>query len=267
MTFKLTNIHKKFDDLYVLKGLNMDLEEHQLICILGPSGCGKTTLLNIISGVVNADQGEITGFEDKTISYLFQETRLLRWKTVEENIDFVLKDRMSKSERIENIIRYLEMVGLKDFKNYYPDKLSGGMKQRVAIARAFAYPADVLLMDEPFKGLDLQLKTSLMQAFIDLWLIDKRSTIFVTHDIDEALLLGEKIYVLTERPGAVKGSINNTIPHKQRNLDDEKLRHIEHEIHELLTESGREQTASSILMNTKTEPISSNGFNVSSRIR
>ena len=240
MSFQLSNIHKKFGDLYVLKGLSMSLEEHQLICILGPSGCGKTTLLNIISGVFPVDQGEISGFKDKTISYLFQETRLLRWKTVEENIDFVLKDRMSKSERAEAIARYVNMVGLKDFKNYYPDKLSGGMKQRVAIARAFAYPADILLMDEPFKGLDLQLKTALMQAFIDLWLMDKRSTIFVTHDIDEALLLGEKIYVLTARPGAVKGIIRNAIPHHQRNLNNENLRRIEQEIHELLTGPGRE---------------------------
>lgn len=240
MAFIISNIHKKFGDLYVLKELSMSLDEHQLICILGPSGCGKTTLLNIISGVYPADQGEIIGFKEKTISYLFQETRLLRWKTVEENIDFVLKDRMSKSQRTEVIARYVDMVGLKDFKNYYPDKLSGGMKQRAAIARAFAYPAAILLMDEPFKGLDLQLKTALMQAFIDLWQMDQRSTIFVTHDIDEALLLGQKIYVLTERPGAVKGIITNNIPHKERNLQNENLRLIEHEIHHLLTGPGRE---------------------------
>ncbi len=240
MAFILSNIHKKFGDLYVLKDLSMRLEEHQLICILGPSGCGKTTLLNIISGVFPADQGEISGFEDKIISYLFQETRLLRWKTVEENIDFVLKDRLSKSQRTEIITRYVDMVGLRDFKNYYPDKLSGGMKQRVSIARAFAYPADILLMDEPFKGLDLQLKTVLMQAFISLWLMDKRSAFFVTHDIDEALLLGEKIYVLTERPGAVKGIISNDIPHQERNLQNENIRQIEQEIYKLVTDSGRE---------------------------
>ncbi|PKM77113.1 MAG: ABC transporter ATP-binding protein [Firmicutes bacterium HGW-Firmicutes-15] len=240
MAFILSNIHKRFGDLYVLKELSMSLEEHQLICILGPSGCGKTTLLNIISGVFPPDQGEISGFEDKSISYLFQETRLLRWKTVEENIDFVLKDRLSKSQRTEIIARYVDMVGLRDFKNYYPDKLSGGMKQRAAIARAFAYPADILLMDEPFKGLDLQLKTALMQAFISLWLMDKRSAFFVTHDIDEALLLGEKIYVLTERPGVVKGIISIDIPHKERNLHNENILRIEQEIYKLITNSGRE---------------------------
>jgi NitT/TauT family transport system ATP-binding protein len=235
MALILSNIHKKFGDLYVLKDLSMSIQEHQLICILGPSGCGKTTLLNIISGVFPADHGEISGFENKIISYLFQETRLLRWKTVEENIDFVLKDRLSKSQRMEIIAHYVDMVGLKDFKGYYPDQLSGGMKQRVAIARAFAYPADILLMDEPFKGLDLQLKSALMQAFISLWLMDKRSAFFVTHDIDEALLLGEKIYVLTERPGAVKGIITIDIPHPERNLHNENLREIEQEIYHLMT--------------------------------
>lgn len=235
MSFALSNIHKKFGDLYVLKGLNMNVEEHKLICILGPSGCGKTTLLNIISGVFPPDQGELLGFDGRTISYLFQETRLLRWKTVEENIDFVLKDQFTRPRRSEIIDRYVDMVGLREFINYRPDKLSGGMKQRVAIARAFAYPADILLMDEPFKGLDLQLKTTLMQAFIDLWLMDHRSAFFVTHDIDEALLLGEEIYVLNERPGSVKGVISNNIPLKERNLNGEDIRQIEKEIYKLLT--------------------------------
>ena len=235
MALILSNIYKSFGDLHVLQGLSMRLEENKLICILGPSGCGKTTLLNIISGVFPPDKGELSGFEGKIISYLFQETRLLRWKTLEENIDFVLKDRLNKAQRAEVIARYIDMVGLGEFKNYYPDKLSGGMKQRVAIARAFAYPADILLMDEPFKGLDLQLKTSLMQAFIDLWLMDRRSAIFVTHDIDVALLLGEEIYVLTARPSSVKGIISNQIPHEARNLHNENIRQIEQDIYKLLT--------------------------------
>lgn len=235
MALVLSNIYKKFGDLVVLEDLSMHLEEHRLICILGPSGCGKTTLLNIISGVFAPDAGEIAGFEDKIISYLFQETRLLPWKTLEENIEFVLKDRLSKAQRQEIICRYIDMVGLSGFEHYYPAKLSGGMKQRVAIARAFAYPADILLMDEPFKGLDLQLKTAVMQAFINLWLMDKRSAIFVTHDIDEALLLGEDIYVLTNRPTAVKGIIRNNIPHRDRNLQHEDMRQMEHGIHQLLT--------------------------------
>ncbi len=235
MTFSLRGIDITFGDLPVLRQLTMEMDEHQLICILGPSGSGKTTLLNLISGSLQPDRGQIEGFTGKSISFLFQETRLLRWKTVEDNIDFVLKDHLSKTERMEIINRYIEMVGLKEFRRYYPDQLSGGMKQRVAIARAFAFPSDILLMDEPFKGLDLQLKNSLMQAFINVWLTDKRSVFFVTHDLDEALLLGEEIFVLTPSPGKVKGVITNAIPHKERNLNSAALRSIKDRLYELVT--------------------------------
>lgn len=235
MSFKLENIDVSFGDLTVLQGLTMNIEEHKLICILGPSGAGKTTLLNLISGTMKPNRGEIQGFEGKTISYLFQETRLLRWKTAEDNIDFVLKDHLSKALRIEVINRYIEMVGLKDFRKYYPDQLSGGMKQRVAIARAFAFPSDILLMDEPFKGLDLQLKSALMQAFVNVWITDKRSVFFVTHDLDEALLLGDEIFVFTPSPGKVKGIISNPIPHPERNLNADDMRLIKESLYELVT--------------------------------
>lgn len=235
MSFRLNNLDASFGDLIVLHGLTMDVEEHRLICILGPSGAGKTTLLNIISGTLKPDHGEIEGFEGKTISYLFQETRLLRWKTAEDNIDFVLKDHLTKAQRAEVINRYIEMVGLKEFRRYYPDQLSGGMKQRVAIARAFAYPSDILLMDEPFKGLDLQLKNSLMQAFINVWINDKRSVFFVTHDLDEALLLGDEIYVFTPSPGKVKGRISNPIPQPKRKLNAENMQPLKNSLYELVT--------------------------------
>lgn len=234
MTLRLSHIHKRFGDLYVLKDLNMNLEEHKLVCILGPSGCGKTTLLNIISGVLVPDQGEITGLTGKTISYLFQEPRLLPWKTAVQNIDFVLKDKLSQAEREILIRNYIDIVGLRGFEDYYPNQLSGGMKQRVAIVRAFAYPSDILLMDEPFKGLDLQLKTAVMQAFLNLWLMEKRSAIFVTHDIDEAVLLGEEIYILSGPPTSVKGMVSNEVPHKQRNLSDDVMQSIEEQIYRLL---------------------------------
>ncbi len=235
MSFVLSNINKSFTELEVLKNLTMQEEEHRIICILGPSGAGKTTLLNIISGVIPADSGEITGFAGKNISYLFQEPRLLPWKTVEGNIDFVLKDKLNSEERRQAIARYLDMVELTEFRSYYPAKLSGGMKQRVAIARAFAYPADILLMDEPFKGLDLQLKITLMEAFIKLWTVDQRSVFFVTHDIQEALLIGQEIYILTDRPAMVKGKVSNPIPHADRKNRDNSLRLIEQEIYGLLS--------------------------------
>jgi len=236
MSFVINNISKSFADLEVLKNLTMQEEENRIICILGPSGAGKTTLLNIISGVIKADQGEISGFAGRNISYLFQEHRLLPWKTVAQNIDFVLKDKLNREQRLKAVSRYLDMVELTEFSSYYPSKLSGGMKQRAAIARAFAYPADILLMDEPFKGLDMQLKIALMESFVKLWTLDRRSVFFVTHDIQEALLIGEEIYVLTDRPAHVKGKVSNHIPHAQRkDIDSPALHQIEQEIYKLVT--------------------------------
>jgi len=237
MSFVLRDIHKSFGDLEVLENLDMTEEEKRLICILGPSGSGKTTLLNLISGVLPPDQGEIAGFTGKTISYLFQENRLLPWKTVEGNMEFVLKDQMNRDERRASINRYLDMVGLTEFRAYYPAQLSGGMKQRVAIARAFAYPADILLMDEPFKGLDLQMKMTLIEAFLNLWMLERRSVFFVTHDIQEALLIGEEIYVLTDRPAMVKGKVSNHIPHAERKSTNAALHNIEQKIHQLISSS------------------------------
>ena len=236
MAFVLDRINKGFAGLEVLKDLTMQEEENRIVCILGPSGAGKTTLLNIISGVIKADSGQISGFAGHRISYLFQEPRLLPWKTVRENIDFVLKDKLVRVEREQAIDRYLEMVELSQFASYYPGKLSGGMKQRVSIARAFAYPADILLMDEPFKGLDTQLKMSLIKSFIKLWTLDRRSVFFVTHDIQEAVLIGHVVYVLTDRPAQVKGRVINPILHEQRNdIGAPELQQIQQEIYQLVT--------------------------------
>ncbi|CFX53139.1 ABC transporter-like [Syntrophomonas zehnderi OL-4] len=235
MSFTIDHVNKSFAGLEVIKDLFMQVEENQIICILGPSGAGKTTLLNIISGVIPADRGKISGFADKNISYLFQEHRLLPWKTVEDNIDFVLKDKISLKERKRIIAHYLDMVDLTAFSAYYPSQLSGGMKQRVALARAFAYPSEILLMDEPFKGLDYHLKRTLREAFIKLWQADKRSVFFVTHDIEEALLMGQEIYVLTDRPATVKGKVPNPIPYYERTRNNSALQRIENEIHQLLS--------------------------------
>ncbi len=234
MAFVMKQVDKRFGDLVVLQDFSMQVEEHKLVCMVGPSGTGKTTLLNIMAGIIPADNGEINGFEGRTVSYLFQETRLLGWKTVKENIDFVLKDKLGKEQREKLGYKYLSMVGLWDFRDYYPRQLSGGMKQRVSIARAFAYPADLLLMDEPFTGLDIQLKTVLISAFIDLWLLDRRSVFFVTHDIEEAVLLGEEIYVLTDRPATIKGKVINTQPHRERQLQNDNMRSLQEEVLKLL---------------------------------
>ncbi|MFY9593705.1 MAG: ATP-binding cassette domain-containing protein [Caldicoprobacterales bacterium] len=204
MAIKIKNLYKSYGDLIVCQNFNMTLEEMKITGILGPSGCGKTTLLNIIAGLEEYQSGSIQGLEGKTFSYIFQEDRLLPWSTVKENIIFVLESRYddNEAERIAN--QYMDMVGLREYAHYYPRQLSGGMKQRVAIARAFAYPADILLMDEPFKGLDLELKTGLIESFLKLWNQDKRTVIFVTHDMDEALSFAHDIYILEGRPLRIK---------------------------------------------------------------
>lgn len=232
MEYSIRNLNKSFGELIVLKDFNMEAEKGRIISILGPSGCGKTTLLNILSGMIEPEEGEITGFEGKTISYLFQESRLLKWKTVEENIDFVLKDKMSLEERKEKIEKYLKMVNLWEYKDYYPDNLSGGMKQRAAIARAFAYPSDILLMDEPFKSLDFKLKMNLIYDFIGLWQLDNRTVFFVTHDTQAALMLGDEIYLLSKKPTRIKHKISNKLPHRERSLKNKYLLSLTEELYE-----------------------------------
>lgn len=233
--YKIKNIHKSFDELCVLKDFTMEIDEKKVISILGPSGCGKTTLLNILSGMIKPDKGELIGFEGKKISYLFQEPRLMKWKTVKENIDFVLKDKMSKDEREKVIKKYLEIVDLWGFKDYYPSSLSGGMKQRVAIARAFAYPSEILLMDEPFKSLDLELKLTLIDCFINLWKIDKRTVFFVTHDIHAALLLGDDIYILSQKPTNIKEILVNKLPHNERSLKNKYVLKMEEKLYDMFS--------------------------------
>lgn len=190
---QIKNLHKSYDNHKVLNNLSMDFAKNKITVITGPSGCGKTTLLNIISRIEKEDSGEVI-LNNKDISYIFQEDRLIPNLTVYENIAFVLKSKMHKEE-MENIIdRYLDMVKLTECKDKLPSKLSGGMKRRVAIARAFAYKSDLLLMDEPFKGLDDKLKSEIIEYFLKIYQKDKRTIILVTHDMKEAELLGDVIY-------------------------------------------------------------------------
>lgn len=227
---EIKNIDKNFKKLIVFHDLSMKFEENSITCILGPSGCGKTTLLNIISGLTEYDSGQITGFGKKTFSYIFEEPRLLPWKTVFENIDFALSSVYSKNERKEKIEYYLEIVGLSNFKHFYPHKLSGGMAQRVSVARAFAYPSDVLLMDEPFKKLDFRTRVNLIESLLKIWALDRRTIIFVTHSIDEAVLIGNKIYVLSSHPVEVKKTFPIDIDQLARNLQDKDIAEIKKEI-------------------------------------
>ncbi len=233
--FILKNIYKKFDDIEVLKDLYLEVQKNKIICILGPSGCGKTTILNIISGLIKPDKGDLLGFEKKSFSYIFQEPRLLKWKTVSENLEFILRDKLSRNEINETVQKYLNVVKLNNYKNHYPEQLSGGMKQRAAIARAFAYPAEILLMDEPFKSLDLDLKLNLINYFLMSWNLNKLSVFFVTHDVHAALMLGDEIYILSSKPTNIKKKLINKLPHNNRNLKNEEFMSMEAEIISLIS--------------------------------
>lgn len=191
----LKNIKKSYGDKVIFDNFDIEFEQGKITGVLGRSGCGKTTLLNIICGTADF-AGEVER-PDK-ISYIFQSQRLVPNLTVYKNLEYVLsyiRDKNEKSKRIEEVLRMVEMY---DERGKYPSQLSGGMAQRVSLARAFAYDAPLMLMDEPFKGLDVSLKKRIIDVFKKLYERDKRTVVFVTHDIDEALFLADRIIVLEE---------------------------------------------------------------------
>ena len=231
---KISGVSKSFGDLHVLSNIGLEIQGRKILCVLGPSGCGKTTLLNIIARMITPDGGALEGLDRHSVSYVFQEPRLLPWKTVRANIEFVLEGGKTSDRGSEDVVRCLELVDLIKFQHSFPGELSGGMKQRVAIARAFAYPSQLLLMDEPFRALDLKLKLQLIRAFMDIWWSDRRAVVFVTHDIPEAVLLGDEIVVLSERPAHVVTRLQNTIPKSSRTLENIQLLKLEKRLYRLL---------------------------------
>lgn len=198
------NIKKSFGELKVIDNLSMTFQKGKITCILGPSGCGKSTLLNIISGISKEYEGEAVGFNKEQVSFVFQEDRLIPWLSVYDNMQFILKGKYSTNESKGIIAHYLLLVGMEDYANFYPSDLSGGMKQRVSIARALAYGGQIIIMDEPFKSLDIKNKMQLLQDFKEICIKTRSTAIFVTHDIDEAMEIGDKIYVLSDKPSSVK---------------------------------------------------------------
>lgn len=231
---ELRDITKSYNNNIILKNINVEFQEGKVLSILGPSGCGKTTLLNVIAGLVKQDSGKLVNLKNKKISYVFQEPRLLNNMTVYENIRFVLLNEKGYEKKEEEIEEYLEETGLLEYKDYYPNELSGGMKQRVSLVRAFIYSSDVILMDEPFQSLDLQLKLSLITYFKKLWEKDRRSIIFVTHDITTSILLGDEICILSNKPTTIKKTIINKIPYNDRIAFSDDILKGEKEIADIL---------------------------------
>lgn len=210
MSLKLENITKAFNDRLILSEFSLQVQPGSITCLYGPSGCGKTTLLNMMGGIKQPDTGSVTGFPEEKISFIFQETRLLPWKTVFENIRFPLLDKIPDGQARKIARKFIELVGLENEEGLYPHQLSGGMKQRVSIARAFAYPGSLILMDEAFQNLDNTLKYNILDSFLKIWKEDGRTVIFVTHDIEEAIKLGQEIIFLNHAPLQIIKSINIT---------------------------------------------------------
>ena len=221
---KIDNVKKIYQtrkgEMTALNGVNLDIKENEFICVVGPSGCGKSTLLNIIAGLDTPTSGAVyidgkkiegTGTERGVV---FQQYALFPWLTVLKNVMFGLKlQGKSDAEAKKIAMKYIKMVQLEDFVNHYPKELSGGMKQRVAIARAYAVKPEVLLMDEPFGALDAQTRTQLQTELLKTWESERKTCFFITHDVDEAIILAQRVIVMSARPGRIKDIVDIDIPY------------------------------------------------------
>jgi hypothetical protein len=237
---KVTHLTKKFDDLLVLDDISFTVKEGEFLCIVGPTGCGKTTFLNSLTKLYKPTSGEILINDEPVdllkhnIAYIFQEYSTMPWLTVEENVGFGLDiKKIPKSEAKEKVNEYLQVVGLEKYRKYYPDQLSASMLQRVVIARAFATEPEVLLMDEPYGQLDIELRFRLEDELLKLWERNKTTVIFITHNIEEAVYLGERILVLTNKPTGIKKEIYNNIQ-RPRNIAAKDFVDLRNEVTDLI---------------------------------
>lgn len=202
----------------VLNNVNLEVREGEFVCILGPSGCGKSTLLNIIAGFMKPTSGqvridaELVHGPDSRRIFVFQERGVFPWLTVEGNIGFGLF-KLSKEEKQERIAHYIKLVGLEGFEKTYPQELSGGMKQRVEVARALAVNPDVLFLDEPFGALDSITRLGMRSELLRIWEVERKTILFVTHDIEEAVQLADRVVVMSARPARIRRIVEIDIPH------------------------------------------------------
>ena len=230
------------DDVIALRDVNFVVEDHEFCCLLGHSGCGKTTLLNIMAGFEETTAGKITldgtpvGPPHWTRTMVFQDYALFPWLTVERNIGFGLEVKgVAEAERARIVAEHVKLVGLAGFETRLPHQLSGGMKQRVAIARALAVDPQVALLDEPFAALDAQNRGLLQDELVRISLATKKTMVLITHSIEEAIKLSDRIIVMTKRPGTVKANIVVDIP-RPRSEDDPRVIALKKELRALIAD-------------------------------
>ncbi|MGA9142018.1 MAG: ABC transporter ATP-binding protein [Methanocella sp.] len=214
--------------LLAIDDVSFDVTDNEFLCIVGPSGCGKSTLLRMIAGLDTVSHGrilidgkQVAGASPK-VGFVFQEYTLFPWRTVQKNVEFGLElKKIPAAERRKIADKYIDMVGLSNFRDSYPHQLSGGMKQRTAIARTLAVGPEILLMDEPFGALDAQTRNILQAQLLEIWQKEKIKIIFVTHSVDEAVFLADKVAVMTARPGRIKEIVDIGIPRPRVRTDPE----------------------------------------------
>ncbi|WP_296306011.1 ABC transporter ATP-binding protein [uncultured Desulfovibrio sp.] len=237
---EVRNLTKRFGDLTVLDGINFNIKEGELLAIVGPTGCGKTTFLNTLSKLMPTTEGNIyiNGEEadpkKHNLAYVFQEPTCLPWRTVRENVAYGMEVKgVGKEEREARATKIMDLVGLTSCADLYPNQVSASMMQRIAVSRAFAVNPDLLLMDEPYGQLDVKLRFYLEDELVNIWRKLNSTVLFVTHNIEEAVYVAERILVLTNKPTKIKAEIPVDLP-RPRDLLNPKFIELRKEVTELI---------------------------------
>lgn len=245
------NVHKSFDDVAVIHGVSIDINDGEFLVLVGPSGCGKSTLLNIITGLERLDYGRVEIISDgedgdrahPQLGYVFQDPRLLNWKRVEDNLRFALKGmEVPSDEWDERLDKYLSLVGLTDFRKQYPLYLSGGMRQRVGLARGLVIEPQVLLMDEPYSKLDQLTARQLREDTLQICSRLKQTALLVTHDVEESAYMGDRIVIFSARPARIAAVYENPLRSLERDTDDIRFIEFKKEVLETILNLVKEDT-------------------------
>lgn len=237
MSFQIENLSFQYEsdaEPMVIQDLSLSLKTDKITCLLGPSGCGKTTLLKLMAGILTPTNGTVGEAFNREKVFIFQEPRLMPWMTAYENMSFVLPDDMAMIEKATKIQECLSAVKLWSHRDYFPEELSGGMQQRIAIARGFLKESHLMLMDEPLKSLDVEIKLSVIESFKTLWKKSPRTVLMVTHDALDAALLADEIIMLTAKPTRQKCVIENPVAAENRQITHPQVGHFQSKLYEVL---------------------------------